>query len=102
MSVDCPVNSRAATSGGKWGLGGSPSRRGTAANPMAPAATDTPRSSTTSKVAVTERRPRRTRVLVAVTRAGAGTGRIRRDRSVVSVQTSGSSSTEIPATASTG
>ena len=75
--------------------------RGTWAKPMAPVATGVPSSSVTSTEEVTERRPRRRIVLTAESLAGAGTGRIRMDMSVVRVHTSASPSTEIPASAST-
>ena len=100
-NVDRPVNICAATAGVTCGFGGSAARRGTVAKPMAPQATAAPLPSPTSNVLVTDRLPRRTTVLVASNASGAGTGRIRSDRSVVSVQTSGDSSIEMPATAST-
>ena len=100
-SVREPSNMVAIRPGDAGGFRGSVSRRCTRVNPMAPVATGSPSSVTTSTVATAERRPRRKMVVRVETKTGAGSGRIRTDMSEVNVQASGSSSSTTPAATST-
>ena len=100
-SVREPSNMVAIRPGDAGGFTGSVSRRCTRVNPIAPVATGSPSSVTTSTVATAERRPRRRMVVRVETKAGAGSGRMRTDMSEVNVQASGSSSSTTPAATST-